>query len=205
MAGTKDCYPSDDDVARIIRIKAKTLARELRAGNQYREDFEQEFWLHYSGVRDHYDPERGRWSTFLDRVFKNKGFNMMAEWRTRKRRSERKARRWDDRTGSDDDDALTLEEVYGDDDHHAETGWGPQPDRQTVDLRLDVGRVLRGLPADLRELARRLMQQSVSEAAREMKIPRSTLYGKIHRIAKILRAAGVDDGPDFIKEEKRKN
>ena len=205
MAGPKDRYPSDKDVGTIIRIKARILARELRVGDEHRKDFEQELWLHYLRVRRRHDPGRGQWSTFLDRVFENKGRNMIAGWSTGKRCLEREARRWDDPTGGDDDGALTFEEVYGDESHYAETGWGPRPDREIIGTRLDVERTLRRLPSDLRALAQRLMRQSISDAAQELKIPRSTLYGKIQRIAAAFRAAGLDNSGGSLHAANEKN
>lgn len=190
MAGPEGQCPNDHEVGRIVRIKAKKLAAQLRVDDNQRQDFEQEFWLHYLRVRDSYNASRGRWSTFLDRIFANRSHNMIAEWQTRKRCMERRARRFDDL--QHDSENLTIHDVYGQDDYFRETGLGPRPESEMIDTRLDVERILRSLPSDLRDLAHRLTYQSKAEAARELHIPRSTLYGKIERIGEAFQAAGLD-------------
>jgi RNA polymerase sigma-70 factor (ECF subfamily) len=192
MADSKGQSRRDDYVARTIRIKAKTLAGQLNASDDDRREFEQRLWECALRARSRHDPERGQWSTFLDRILANEVLNMIEHWYTQKRSNERRAQGWNDVINQDDDDSLTFDETYSQEDYFGQVGFGPRPESETRDMRIDIAWALRRLPPDLRRIAEWLMHGSIADAARQLKIPRATLYGKIARIEKVFRKAGLD-------------
>lgn len=69
----------------------------------------------------------------------------------------------------------------------------PASDPARAELALDVAAVVAGLPEDLRDLAGRLMTQSLSEAARDLGVVRSSLQRRIGRIRRLFEDAGLDE------------
>jgi RNA polymerase sigma factor (sigma-70 family) len=66
-------------------------------------------------------------------------------------------------------------------------------DPARTELALDVAAVLDGLPEDLPDLAGRLMTQSLSEAARDLGVARSSLQRRIGRIRRLFEDAGLNE------------
>ena len=61
------------------------------------------------------------------------------------------------------------------------------------DIRFDVDRVIAALPEDLQELCEKLQSSNMAEIAREMGVPRSTLYGKLTKLRDAFREAGLEE------------
>jgi RNA polymerase sigma factor (sigma-70 family) len=88
--------------------------------------------------------------------------------------------------GASRSDALSQDE------HDLRTGKHCRPESERIDMRLEVSLVLSELPPDLKELAERLCHQSVTEAARDLGVPRGTLYGTgIARLRKAFEDKGL--------------
>ena len=60
-----------------------------------------------------------------------------------------------------------------------------------ADLAIDVADLLARLPAGLRDLAERLKTQTLSQVAREMGVPRSTLQRRVARLRRHFEEAGL--------------
>jgi len=73
----------------------------------------------------------------------------------------------------------------------------PEPasrsDAEWFELADDVAGVLAALPEDLRDLAERLKRQSVSEVARDLRVPRTTLYRDLERLRQHFADANLRD------------
>jgi hypothetical protein len=65
---------------------------------------------------------------------------------------------------------------------------------ERADLALDLDGVLAALPAELRDLAVRLREQTVSQAARAMNVPRTTLLRQVERPPRLLVYGTSDIG-----------
>ncbi len=64
-------------------------------------------------------------------------------------------------------------------------------DGSDVDRTLDVAEILAALPPDLRDLAERLQTRSVSEAARDKKLARTSLQRHVDRLRRCFEDAGL--------------
>lgn len=73
----------------IIRLKAWRMAKKTGMSKPDRDDLEGDLWLHLQRRRGQYDPNRGAYSTYVDRVITNElhtiGRRKCAEKRTSKR------------------------------------------------------------------------------------------------------------------------
>lgn len=69
----------DATTMRTVRCLAKRLARKpgFRATALDEADIRQELLLHIWLRRDAYDPARGAWSTFVDRICRNKAARLI--------------------------------------------------------------------------------------------------------------------------------
>ena len=82
---------------------------------------------------------------------------------------------------------------FDQEDYLLRTGAQSRPSDELSALALDVAAVLETLPPELRDLCRRLMRNSITEVSRTTGIPRSTLYGLIHKVRTVFEDAGLRD------------
>lgn len=61
------------------------------------------------------------------------------------------------------------------------------------DIRFDLERVIAALPEDLQDLCEKLQSSNMAEIAREMGVPRSTLYGKLTKLRDAFRDGGLEE------------
>ena len=54
-------------------------------------------------------------------------------------------------------------------------------------------RVIAALPEDLQDLCEKLQSSNMAEIAREMGVPRSTLYGKLTKLRDAFRDGGLEE------------
>jgi len=89
----------NETTMRTVRCLARSLARTpgFRATSLDEADIRQELCLHVWLRKDAYDPARGAWSTFVDRICRNKAVHLL-EHHTAQRRDFRRTRAlgWDD-------------------------------------------------------------------------------------------------------------
>lgn len=141
-----------------------------------REDLRQDIILDLLGRAPRFDPSRGDWQGFVRGVSRHRSRTLVAQHRRH---------RWEVLAGdvgpAEDGNDLPLEAL----DCRRRT----DPAR-VLHLRLDVRRVVAGLPPGLRSLARALSQMPVTEVCQYIGKSRATVY----RMKVQLRAAFVSAG-----------
>ncbi len=183
---------NDEKVARIVRLKANRLVKSAEFAATERQDVEQELILRWLTRRGRFDAARGRLETFAD-VILNNAIRTMLEARRAGKRDERLCiYTLDDSIDKQAERGMTRHETYNQDDYFQAMGVRKCPPEELYDLRLDVGQALRRLSPRQRELAQRLMNQTVSEAARSMKISRTTLYAWLKPIREVFTELELD-------------
>lgn len=65
-------------------------------------------------------------------------------------------------------------------------------DHDQIDLRMDVDEAIRRLPSKLQRLAELLKYYSPSEAAKELKVPRTTVYANMLKIREAFEKMGIE-------------
>lgn len=170
--------------ARFIRYKAGCLARRLGLGPADWEDLEQDLKLHLVKRSSKFDPEVAHWNVFVVTVISRYILTFLMKRRCARLRDGRSC--------------VSLDELVEDggevpDDPEAGMVNGcaaPCAVDTTAqrDLAIDVQESLARLPRRRRELCQRLMRDSLSEVARQMRIPRTTLYGRILALRQDLQA-----------------
>jgi RNA polymerase sigma-70 factor (ECF subfamily) len=180
----------DPFTKKLIRWKAGKLTGWAGLRPQDRPDLEQEFAHRVLRSERAYSPERAAREPFISAVIKNAASNVL--------RHRRADKRYDRRTGSlnvliwiEDIGVTELGAAISGREYDARRRSHPRSDAELAQLKFDIAFVLSTLPPDLRELAEKLMRMSVAETARELGVPRTTLYESIRRLRRRFEIAGL--------------
>lgn len=176
----------------VIRHKARQLIGKYGFTRDDYDDLQQEMMLDLLRRLGKYDPSRAGLSTFVARIVDRKVSTLIRHQRQEKRDYRRPVCSLDAQVEDQDGQARGLDEVLSQDAFDDEIARHDRPQAERLDLRLDLSLVLDELPDDLRQLALRLQTRTVAEIARELGVPRSTLYEKgIARLRKIFEDKGL--------------
>lgn len=160
----------------IIRRKIKQLVGRAGFTKQDREDLEQELLLRLLQSLHLFDPEQAHRNVFVTTVIE-RAYAMIVRERLAKKRNGGAIRSLDH-----------AREKAGD----ATEPVDPKSSHEEqVDLATDLAEVLAKLPHDLRALAEQLKTQSLSQAARDLGVPRSTLQRQVQRLRRCFEDAGL--------------
>jgi RNA polymerase sigma-70 factor (ECF subfamily) len=174
-------------VSRNITIRADRLARSGALPGMDAEDIKQDLRLHLLRRHDRFDPTRGQYDTFADRVLANRIAALATQ--TERLRAERM---WIDfdtpAEGRGDNEVLPLAETLPD--SAAPHAAAVRAADEAFGLVRDVRRLLAGLTPTCRAVALALIDMSPTEAAEALGIHRSTVYA---RLATIRKAAETLD------------
>lgn len=176
----------------VIRHKARQLIGKYGFSRDDYDDLQQEMMLDLLRRLGKYDPSKAGLSTFVARVVDRKVSTLIRHQRQEKRDYRRHVCPLDAQVEDQDGQQRGLDEVLSQDAFDEEIARYDRPEAERIDLRLDLSLVLDELPEDLRHLARRLQTRTVAEIARELGVPRSTLYEKgIACLRKIFEDNGL--------------
>ena len=178
---------------KVIRHQAQQLVGTAGFTADDRADLEQELLLDVLKRWPKYDARKGTPKTFVARIVVRR-ISTLLRHRTCAQRDHQCAggslnEPLTDRAGEcrERGDLITQEE--------ADLAWGRAP-RQALQralLRLDVAAVLAPLPAPLRRLGEHLQVGSISDAARSLGRPRTTVHDQVKVLRDRFLAAGLED------------
>jgi len=153
----------------LVRIKARQLGRIIPdAAVNSQQDLEQELLLEVVVRWPGFDPNRGNPEAFVESVVRAKLCKML--------RDAKRAKRMSGPTVSiDGNDAVD-----------------PDDESRVLCIRLDVETVIGKLNAGNRRVCDQLLRESVSEAARQLRTPRSTLEYAVNSLRERFEKADVD-------------
>jgi len=176
----------------VIRHKAWQLIGKYGFTLDDYDDLQQDMMLDLVRRLGKYDPGKAALSTFVARIVDRKLSNLIRHQRQKKRDYRQQVCSLDAQVEDRDGQPRGLDEILSQDTYDDEVGRHDRPYAERRDLTLDLTLVLDELPEDLRQLARRLRTRTVAEIARELGVPRSTLYEKgIARLRKIFEDKGL--------------
>jgi RNA polymerase sigma-70 factor (ECF subfamily) len=182
----------DNYAARLIRIKARQLVGKAGFTEHDRCDLEQELMIDLLQRMRHFNPAKAKKTTFMTRIVE-RHLATLLEARHAKFRDWRRCR-ISLNTPHENDKGDTVELIDRVDSEGNLKNPEREPQQETVNyMRMDIERVLNALPDDLRDLCERLRESNMAEIAREMGIPRTTLYDKLTKIRETFREAQLDD------------
>jgi RNA polymerase sigma factor (sigma-70 family) len=187
-----DSFPEEiDPYARaLIRKKARRLIRIDGLARDDPEDFEQELTAALLSRLARFDPSRGRRDAFVTLVVEHAAADLARRRSAAQRDGGRPVSLDESLDGPDG--PVRRGDAVGRDALDARLGRRPRSDEESAQLAYDVRSVLSDLPEDLRDLATLLSTRSMSEAARELDVPRTTLAASQQRLRRRFASAGLE-------------
>jgi RNA polymerase sigma-70 factor (ECF subfamily) len=160
----------------IIRRKVRLLVGRAGFTRQDRDDLEQELVLRLLQSLDLFDPEQAHPNVFITTVIERAVAMILRERRAKKR---------------DSGVVRSLDQAKAKDGSSAEPADPRGGGQDRFDLASDLAEVFARLPEELRDLAERLKSQSLSQAARDLGVPRTTLQRQVQRLRQSFEDAGL--------------
>jgi hypothetical protein len=180
-------------VARVIGAESFRAWRSLRQFGFEPSDLRQEFTAECIGRFERYDPRRSSPTTFATRACRQRTLQIIEPHLAAKRNGGKVTLSLSDPIGTDDGVRAELGDTVSDDRIAMFAGQRSRPAAELAELRADVDRVVTGLPAELADVARLLLEgEPAVEVARRLRIARCTLYRRIRRLREIFREGGLD-------------
>jgi RNA polymerase sigma factor (sigma-70 family) len=180
-------------VARVIRTEAFRAWRSLRRFGFEASDLRQELTLHCLNHFDRYDPKRSSPATFASRTCRQRTLQLVEPVLARKRNGGAVPQSLSTPARTDADATAELACPISDDEVAIRLGRHSRPAAELANLRLDVERLVNGLPPELVSVARLLLEGEPNvEVARRLGLSRASLYRRIAQLRLIFRNAGLD-------------
>ena len=164
--------------SRIAAVRAATIATVYGLPSDSRRDLEQEALLELWRKRPAYDPQRGSWRTFSERVVANRMTSVVRAMRS-------------ERSGQFREEPI-------------QNLPGLAAPNSLTDLQADVSQVLGGLSPFDRSVALCLVGYSAIETGQRLGVSRATVYRAIWRLRAAFTEAGLSpSGRDHACDSER--
>lgn len=160
----------------IIRRKIEQIVGRAGLARQDWEDLEHALIIRVLESLTSFDPARGHRYRFITVVAEHLVANILRNASAAKR------------------DHRRVKSLQGIDEGQIRNAFRDRPsrtDEERANLAMDVAEVLSHLPHELGFVAEHLMHESVSQTARAMNVPRSTLRGVVRKLRARLRRSGL--------------
>jgi RNA polymerase sigma-70 factor (ECF subfamily) len=184
--------PLDAFAANLIRCKARQLVGKAGFTRSDQEDIEQELTLRLLRRASAFDPGQAHWNVFVTTVVERCAASLLRDRRAEKR-DHRRTTSLHQPLEIDDEGQVEVAAVIGQDGHDRRLGRVSRADREHKELEIDLSAVLGRLPQDQRDLAERLKLASVSQVARDLNLPRTTLLRRMERLRRRFEKALLRD------------
>lgn len=181
--------PLDAETTAMIRRRALQISRQPGFTPDDVEDLQQELTRRLLQQRDRFRIEIGQWPGFVATLLEGQGRNLVRDRWARKRRPFGVIPLGTICGVDDDGLPLSLEQTITIDARHQHS----LDDAGQRDLQLEVEAALASLPRRLQDVASRLGHQGIAQIARDLHIPRTTVYSLLSRIRHRFEAAGLRD------------
>ena len=164
--------------SRLAAVRAAMIAAAYRLPSDDRRDLEQEALLELWRKHQAYDPRRGSWRTFSERVVANRMTSLVRAMRS-------------ERSGCFREEPI-------------ENLLGLAAPNSPTDLRADVSRVLASLSPFDRSVALCLIGHSATETTQCLAVSRATVYRAIGRLRAAFSEAGLSpEGRQYARDRKQ--
>jgi len=191
--GYDDSNEKIDRFARgIIRRKIKQLIGRAGFTQQDHADLEQDLLLRVLQSLPSYDPAQAHRNVFVTTVVERYVANILRNKQAEKRDHQRISS-LHIHVRTDDDEQVEMIHTIGQREQDARRGRHPRSNEDLAQLGRDLAEVIAALPDQLRNLAERLKTMNVSEAARDMGIPRTTIDAWVRKLRQRFEKAGLRD------------
>jgi RNA polymerase sigma factor (sigma-70 family) len=191
LSTTPDREQLEQLATTLVQCKARRLVGRAGLRPQDCNDVAQELIARIHAALDHYNPTLGTPRAFLNAALDNAGRNLLRDRRARKRGVKTPLSL--NLPVHDGERSIELADTLPAETLQAHRGHYPRGDEERAQLAHDVNKVVEQLPEDLRVVAELLKSHTIADAARILRIPRSTLTSRISRIRERFEVAGFRD------------
>lgn len=157
-----------------------------------REDIEQELHLKLLKYLASYDPQKGRRQAFATAIVKRQAANLLRAKRAMKR-DHRGVRSLSMELANEEEGPVELADTISQRHSGARLGRATREEHELAALAMDIRDVIASLPHELADLAARLKTDSLSQIARDLGIPRTTLADRVRKLRRCFEQAGLRD------------
>ena len=174
-----------------IKHKAYQLVGQASFTADDLEDLEQELTIHLFEQLPKFDPTRGAFSTFADRVVDHKAADILDARFAACRDCRLRVGSIHDPVRLQDGGEVLVEDMDLDDAVQVQRGIGGRSPHEEADLRIDLKRALATLTPEQRDLCLWLLTSTIAEISATTGVPRPTLYDRLRRIRVAFERAGL--------------
>lgn len=175
----------------------RKAARQLAGKHGFREtdrgEIEQRLYLKLAARMDQADPDDPKWKAFVAKTVRRHVASMIRDNRAEKR-DHRRTCSIHVIVGIEDDGPVTLAETLSECECKSRRGWAFRSSEELADLAMDLAACIDELPDPRhREFCERLKHASISQVARDMGIPRTTLNTWLRKLRKRFQDRGLEE------------
>jgi RNA polymerase sigma-70 factor (ECF subfamily) len=182
----------DDRALKLIRERVKRLIGRHGFTASDRDDLEQDMALHLlECLRRQQQPIEAP-EGFFRKVIAEHAVTLIRR-REAEKRDHRRLSSLHDKVLDEDGEYVERARVVPEDHVQTRLHTASRSRLDEVELVDDVAAVLAKLPPDLRDLCERLKHHSITEVARQLGVPRTTLHDAIRRLRQHFEDAGLRD------------
>ena len=179
----------------LILRKAKQLAAYPGFSQTDIDDIQQELRMQLFCSMSKFDAEKGDWRAFVKATVERNVASII------ERQSAAKRGNGDTPISlstvvQGEEGLVELESLVGRWNLEARTGGHSPSHTDVIDAAMDIEHALSTLPPDLRELCEQLKSMTITELARKLDMPRSTLRAKLRAVREAMTEAGLAPGSD---------
>lgn len=175
----------------LIRKIARQLARRPEFRQEDPADIRQALWADLLKRRPRYRPERGRLTTFVRRVVEHQAATLIQARRAAKRGNGLRHLSFSHEMDDGEGGLTELGETISQDHYLRWTRGTVLSEADRLELAFDLERAAFRLPAADRVVCLLLVELNISDVARVLGVPRSTLYGTVYRLRRVFRELGL--------------
>jgi RNA polymerase sigma-70 factor (ECF subfamily) len=176
----------------IIRRKIKQIIGRAGFKTQDGEDLEQELILRLLQRWPFFNPNVAHRNVFTTTVIERFVATILRDKQAEKR-DHRRVTSLNVTVNIGEDETAELADTISQRELDAQRGRSLRRDEELAQLRQDLAEIIAKLPEKLKALAERLKTETVSEIARDMGVPRTTLDGWVRWLRQRFENAGLKD------------
>lgn len=173
-----------------VRKRARQLVGKHGFRESDRDEIEQRLLLKLAKRLHKARSDDPRWKAYLKTAVSHGIASMIRDSQAEKR-DHRRSCSIHTVVGKDDDGPIELSDTIGPREANARLGIAPRSDVALVELGMDITDIMAQLPEDLRDLCVRLQRCSVSQIARDLGVPRTTVSAAVGRLRAHFEKAGM--------------
>jgi RNA polymerase sigma-70 factor (ECF subfamily) len=177
--------------ANVIRYKARQLVGKAGFTESDRDDLEQEMMLDVIARLPKFDPNKATQKTFVARIIERKISKLIRHRTSEMRDYRREAFSFNDSIEDGDGGSVDRGDLVSQESVDPSVAVNSRTGVDEMAFLHDMEAVLSGLPDHLRRLCEILKTGSVSDAAREMGVPRTTLNDHVRKLRSLFEDAGL--------------